>query len=201
MGHPLIDEDACVRNDLRLGGDVRFLIVSGSNMSGKSTFLRAIGLNSVLAWMGAPVRCTKLKLSALAIGAAVRVQDSLVDGRSHFLAELQRLRRMIDAASETPLLYLADEIMSGTNSHDRRIATEWVVRALVLREAIGVITTHDLALTEIASGGLPGANVYFEDSGESGNLNFDYKLREGLLTHSNALNIAHILGLDAAASS
>jgi MutS-like protein len=201
VGHPLIDEGACVRNDLRLGGDVHFLIISGSNMSGKSTFLRAIGLNAVLAWMGAPVRCTKLKLSALAVGAAVRVQDSLVDGRSHFLAEIQRLRRMIDAASEMPLLYLADEIMSGTNSHDRRIATEWVIRALVLRDALGVITTHDLALTEIASSDLPGANAHFEDSGESGSLHFDYKLREGLLTHSNALNIAHMLGLDAAASS
>lgn len=199
LAHPLLDEDSCVRNDLRLGGPVRFLIVSGSNMSGKSTFVRAIGLNTVLAWMGAPVRCTKLKLSAVAIGAAVRVQDSVVDGRSHFLAEMQRLRRMIDLASKKPLLYLADEIMSGTNSHDRGIATEWVVRALVLRGAIGVITTHDLALTEIASNGLPGSNVHFEDSGENGNLDFDYKLRSGLLRHSNALNIARMLGIDAAA--
>ncbi len=199
MGHPLIDEGACVRNDLRLGGDVRFLIVSGSNMSGKSTFLGAIGLNVVLAWMGAPVRCTRLTLSRLAIGAAVRVQDSLVSGRSHFLAEMQRLRRMIDVASEQPLVYLADEIMSGTNSNDRRIATEWVVRALVLRGAIGVITTHDLALAEMVSSGLPGANAHFEDSGELGNLSFDFKLREGLLTRSNALNIAHMLGIDTAA--
>jgi hypothetical protein len=201
LGHPLLHEDTCVRNDFQLGGDAQFLIVSGSNMSGKSTFLRAIGLNAVLAWMGAPVRCSKLSVSALEIGASVRVQDSVVDGRSHFLAEMQRLRRMIDAASETPLLYLADEIMGGTNSHDRRIATEWVVRALLLRHAIGVITTHDLALTEIASNGLPGRNVYFEDSGEAGSLTFDYKLRPGLLTRSNALNIAHMLGIDAAASS
>jgi hypothetical protein len=199
LGHPLLDENICVRNDVRLGNDVRFLIVSGSNMSGKSTFVRAIGLNAVLTWMGGPVRCTKLRLSPLAIGAAVRVQDSLVDGQSHFLAEMQRLRRMIDVASAEPLLYLADEIMSGTNSHDRRIATEWVVRALVLRGAIGVITTHDLALTEIASNDLPGQNVYFEDSGEAGSLHFDYKLRCGLLTHSNALNIAHMLGIDTAA--
>jgi DNA mismatch repair ATPase MutS len=107
---------------------------------------------------------------------------------------------MIDVASETPLLYLAAEIMSGTNSQDRRIATEWVARALVLRGAIGIITTHDLALTEIASNGLPGRNVHFEDTGESGNLTFYYKLRLGLLTHSNALNIAHMLGIDAAAA-
>jgi hypothetical protein len=199
IGHPLIHEDACVRNNFQLGGDVRFVIISGSNMSGKSTFVRAIGLNTVLAWMGAPVRCTKLSLSKLTVGASVRVQDSVIDGRSHFLAEMQRLRRMIDVASETPLFYLTDEIMSGTNSQDRRIATEWVVRALVLLGAIGIITTHDLALTEIASNGLPGRNVHFEDTGESGNLRFDYRLRPGLLTHSNALNIAHMLGIDTAA--
>jgi DNA mismatch repair ATPase MutS len=147
------------------------------------------------------VRCARFRLSALEVGAAVRVQDSVVDGRSHFLAEMQRLRRMIDVASEAPLLYLADEIMSGTNCKDRRIATEWVVRALALRGAVGVITTHDLALTEIASNGLAGRNVHFEDTGEFGNLTFDYKLRQGVLTHSNALNIAHMLGIDAAAFS
>ena len=199
LGHPLLDEVTCVRNDVQLGDAVRFLIVSGSNMSGKSTFLRAIGLNVVLANMGAPVRCAKLRLSLMTIGAAIRIQDSVVDGRSHFLAEMQRLRRMIEIANESPLLFLADEIMSGTNSHDRRIATEWVVRALMLRGAIGAITTHDLALTEIAMNGLPGRNVYFEDSGESGNLSFDYKLRQGVLSRSNALNIAHLLGIDTAA--
>jgi DNA mismatch repair ATPase MutS len=115
------------------------------------------------------------------------------------LAEMLRLRRMIEMADESPLLVLADEIMSGTNSHDRRIATEWVVRALMLRGAIGAITTHDLALTEIATNGLPGQNVFFEDSGESGILSFDYKLRPGVLSRSNALNIAHLLGIDAAA--
>jgi DNA mismatch repair ATPase MutS len=179
---------------------VRFLIVSGSNMSGKSTFLRAIGLNVVLALMGAPVRCAKLLVSPPAVGAAIRIQDSVIDGRSHFMAEMQRLRRMIEIADQEPLLFLADEIMSGTNSHDRRIATEWVIRALMLRGAIGAITTHDLALTEIATNGLPGRNVYFEDSGESSVLTFDYKLRQGVLSRSNALNIAHLLGIDTAAS-
>jgi DNA mismatch repair ATPase MutS len=200
MSHPFLDEKIAVRNDVQLGPKTQFLIVSGSNMSGKSTFIRAIGINAVLAWMGAPVRCTRLRLSPVTIGAAIRIQDSLVDGQSHFLTEMKRLRRMIDIAGSEPLLYLADEIMSGTNSHDRRIATEWVVRALALRHAIGVITTHDLALTEIASGGLAGLNVYFEDSGEGGNLHFDYKLHRGLLTHSNALNIAHMLGIDTAAT-
>jgi len=201
IGHPLLDESTCIRNDLQLGDTVRFLIVSGSNMSGKSTFLRAIGVNAVLAHMGAPVRCTKLRLSLFAIGAAVRVEDSTVDGRSHFLAEMQRLRRMIETADHGPLLFLADEIMIGTNSHDRRIATEWVIRALMLRGAIGAITTHDLALTEIANNGLPGKNVCFEDCGEFGSITFDYKLREGVLRRSNALNIAHLLGIDTAAQS
>lgn len=199
IGHPLIDEAVCVRNDVRLGADLRFLIVSGSNMSGKSTFLRAIGLGAVMARMGAPVRCAQLRLSLLTVGTAIRISDSLAEGRSHFFAEMDRLRRLIDLAGEGPLLFLADEIMIGTNSHDRRIAAEWVVRALVERDAIGLVTTHDLALTEIASNGLPGANVYFEDSGERGELHFDYKLRPGVLSHSNALNIAHILGIDAAA--
>jgi DNA mismatch repair ATPase MutS len=112
---------------------------------------------------------------------------------------MDRLRRMIQAAGEGPMLFLADEIMSGTNSHDRRIAAEWVVRALLLRSAIGAITTHDLTLTEIAAGGLPGRNVHFEDTGEGGDIRFDYTLRDGILTRSNALNIAHLLGIDAAA--
>jgi DNA mismatch repair ATPase MutS len=169
-------------------------------MSGKSTFLRAIGMNTVLALMGAPVRCIKLTLSPLILGAAVRIQDSLIDGRSHFMAEMQRLRRMIEVAGEGCLMFLADEIMGGTNSHDRRIATEWVLRAFVLRGSIGAISTHDLALTEIAVNGLPGRNVFFEDSGDSGTLSFDYRLRDGILTRSNALNIAHILGIDAASN-
>lgn len=199
LGHPLLEGSTCVRNDVQLGESTQFLIVSGSNMSGKSTFLRAIGMNAVLSYMGAPVRSAKLRLSPLAIGAAIRLQDSVVGGRSHFLAEMQRLRRMIEASDHGPLLFLADEIMGGTNSHDRRIATEWVIRAFILRGAIGAISTHDLALTEIAMNGLPGRNVYFEDSGDSGTLSFDYKLRQGVLSRSNALNIAHMLGIDTAA--
>ncbi len=197
LGHPLLDESMCVRNDVRLDAASRFLIVSGSNMSGKSTFLRAVGANAVLARVGAPVRCASLRLSEIELTAAIRLQDSLADGQSHFFAEMQRLRRIIDLAAERPVLFIVDEIMSGTNSKDRRIAAEWVMSALVHRGAIGLITTHDLTLTEIASNGLPGRNVYFEDSGEGGQLHFDYKLRAGLLTHSNALNIVRMLGINA----
>ncbi len=167
-------------------------------MSGKSTFLRSIGVNAVLALMGAPVRCKSLTISPLAICAAIRIEDSVIDGKSNFLAEMQRLKRMIDMAGAQPVLFLADEIMAGTNSNDRRIATEWVVRALVNCGAIGALSTHDLALTEIAAA-LPGRNVYFEDSGENGALSFDYTLKTGILSRSNALNIAHLLGIDTAA--
>lgn len=197
LGHPLLEEPVCVRNDLCIGDGVRFLIVSGSNMSGKSTFLRAVGLNAVLARMGAPVRCRRLRMSMLEVGAAIRVEDSLVDGRSRFMAEMERLRRMIDAASREPLLFLIDELMIGTNSRDRRIAAEWVLRALATRGAIGLVTTHDLALTEIAScDGLRGVNVHFADSGDSRALEFDYRLRPGLLSSSNALNLVRLLGID-----
>ncbi len=198
LGHPVLDEAICVRNDVRIGEGLQFLIVSGSNMSGKSTFLRAVGLNAVLARMGAPVRCSRLRLSVLEVAAAIRVEDSLVNGRSRFMAEMERLRHMIDAAGRSPLLFLIDEIMIGTNSHDRRIAAEWVMRALIRRGAIGLVTTHDLALTEIAShDGLGGDNVHFADSGESGVLEFDYRLRPGLLKTSNALNLVRLLGIDA----
>lgn len=196
LAHPLLDESIAVPNDVRLGGEVRFLIVSGSNMSGKSTFLRAVGSNAVLAWMGAPVRCSRLRLAPFEMAAAIRVQDSITDGRSHFLAEMQRLRRMIDLAGRGPLLFLADEMMSGTNSRDRRIAAEWVMRALVRRNAIGLITTHDLTLTGIAGNGSAGRNFYFDDCGEGGELKFDYQLRSGVLARSNALNIVRMLGID-----
>lgn len=201
LGHPALDERVCVRNDIGIGVGLPFLIVSGSNMSGKSTFLRAVGLNAVLARMGAPVRCWRLRLSMLEVGAAIRVEDSLVNGRSRFMAEMERLRSMIATAGCSPLLFLIDEIMIGTNSHDRRIAAEWVMRALIRRGAIGLVTTHDLALTEIAScDGLGGDNVHFADTGGSGALEFDYRLRPGLIRTSNALNLVRLLGIDVSAA-
>ena len=197
IGHPLLDEALCVRNDFQLGDSPRFAVVSGSNMSGKSTFLRAVALNAVLARMGAPVRCTRLKLSDLQVGASILVHDSLADGRSHFLAELERLRQLIDAASRAPLLYVVDEILIGTNSRDRRIAAEWVIRALAARGAVGLISTHDLALTEIVDApGLQGRNFHFADTGDPSGLSFDYRLRPGVVERSNALNIVRHLGIN-----
>ena len=198
LGHPLMKEAQCIRNDVRLGEDVRLWIVSGSNMSGKSTLLRAVGLNTVLAWAGAPVRAASLKLSPLAVGASIRVLDSLQDGRSRFYAEITRLREIVNlTASSRTVLFLMDELLSGTNSHDRQIGAGAIVRTLADRGAIGMITTHDLALSNIAAE-LAGraVNVHFEDSLENGRLHFDYRLRSGVVERSNALDLMRSVGLE-----
>ena len=159
------------------------LVVSGSNMSGKSTLLRTVGVNAVLALAGAPVRARRLRLSPLAVGASMRIHDSLQDGTSRFYAEITRLRQLVDLASgPLPLLFLLDEILHGTNSHDRRIGAEAVVRGLVARGAIGLVTTHDLALARVADALAPrAANVHFEDHLEDGQMRFDYRMRPGVV--------------------
>jgi len=198
LGHPLMPEEQCIRNDVRLGGEARLLIVSGSNMSGKSTLLRAVGLNSVLAWAGAPVRAHGLKLSPLIVGASIRVLDSLLDGRSRFYAEITRLREIVRLAEGSrTVLFLVDELLSGTNSHDRRIGAAAIVRMLLDRGAIGMITTHDLALVKIADDmGGRAANVHFADSLENGRLHFDYRLLPGVVERSNALDLMRSVGLE-----
>jgi DNA mismatch repair ATPase MutS len=198
LSHPLIDAETAVPNDVKLGGDCGLWIVSGSNMSGKSTLLRAVGINSVLAWAGAPVTCGRLRLSALRIGASIRVNDSLVDHRSRFYAEINRLRDIVDLArAGLPTLFLLDELLSGTNSHDRRIGAEALIRGLVERGAIGLVTTHDLALADIAQTvGGRARNVHFEDYLEGGEIRFDYRLRPGVVERSNALELMRAVGLD-----
>lgn len=196
--HPLLAEDRAVRNDLRLDESRRVLIVSGSNMSGKSTLLRTVGVNTVLAMAGAPVRARKLRLTPCVVGASIRVTDSLQVGSSRFYAEILRLRRLLDLTKgPLPLLFLLDELLHGTNSHDRRIGAEAVVRSLVRRGAIGLITTHDLALARIAEAvGEHGANVHFEDHFEDGRITFDYKVRPGVVQKSNALELMRSVGLE-----
>jgi len=198
VGHPLIGEGVAVRNDVRLGGSSpRALIVSGSNMSGKSTLLRAVGVNVVLALAGAPVRAASLTMSRLAIGATLRVDDSLQAGHSRFYAEILRIRAIVDLVSgPRPSLFLLDEIFGGTNSYDRRVGAEAIVRVLVNGGAIGLVTTHDLALTELAAG-LNGrvANVHFEDRIENGMMVFDYRMRPGVVERSNALELMRAVGL------
>jgi MutS domain V len=197
MHHPLIPPASSIPNDVSLGDGMRLWIVSGSNMSGKSTLLRAVGLNAVLAWAGAPVPCASLRISRLAIGASLRANDSLADNRSRFYAEIERLRDIVNLAREGPTLFLLDELLSGTNSHDRRIGAEALVRGLVTRGAIGMVTTHDLALSKIADTlDATARNVHFEDHLEGGEIRFDYILREGVVTRSNALELMRAVGLD-----
>ena len=199
LGHPLIDERVAVRNDVRLGGPhPRALIVSGSNMSGKSTLLRAVGVNVSLALAGAPVRAANATMSSLSIGATMRVDDSLQAGQSRFYAEILRIRAIVDRARGTrSLLFLLDEILGGTNSYDRRVGAEAIVRALLDTGAIGFITTHDLALTELAPKlGSMVANVHFEDRFENGRMVFDYRMRPGVVERSNALALMRAVGLD-----
>ncbi|MGB7721646.1 MAG: hypothetical protein WBL65_17200 [Bryobacteraceae bacterium] len=203
IGHPLIERSREVRNDVRMGGaGPRVLVVSGSNMSGKSTLLRTLGVNAVLAQAGAPVRARRLRMSPLAVGASIRVTDSLQGGVSGFYAEILRLRQILDATARpgpkgAPVLFLIDEFLHGTNSHDRLIGAEAVVRGLVERGAIGLITTHDLALADIAGElGERAANVHFEDHIEDGRMVFDYVMRPGVVRKSNAIELMRSVGLE-----
>jgi hypothetical protein len=200
IGHPLMAADVAVPNDVRLGdtGDPHVMIVSGSNMSGKSTLMRSIGVNVVLALAGAPVRATRLRLSPLAIGATLRIEDSLQAGHSRFYAEILRIKSIVDTArGGAPLLFLLDEILHGTNSYDRRLGAEAIVASLVRLGAIGLITTHDLALTELPEMlGPVAANWHFEDRLENGRMVFDYRMRPGIVEHSNALALMRAIGLD-----
>jgi hypothetical protein len=198
LAHPLIADARAVRNDVRLGNDLRLLVVSGSNMSGKSTLLRAVGVNAVLALAGAPVRARRLTITPLAIGASLRIVDSLQAGRSRFYAEITRLREIVTLTSgPLPVLFLLDELLSGTNSHDRRIGAEAIVHGLLDRGAIGLVTTHDLALSAIAELLAPVAeNVHFADAFDAGGLSFDYKMRPGVVKTSNALALMRAVGLE-----
>ena len=196
LGHPLIPAAVRVCNDVAIEGATRVLLVSGSNMSGKSTLLRTIGINTVLAMAGAPVRAVSLKLTPLQIGASIRINDSLHEGSSRFYAEITRLRRLFEPGP-LPLLFLLDELLQGTNSADRRVGAQGLIRALIHRGSIGLISTHDLALTEIA-GLEPGAieNVHFQDELVDGRLKFDFKLRPGIVTKSNGIELMRSIGLD-----
>jgi hypothetical protein len=198
LRHPLIEMQRCVPNDVTLDAGTRFLLVTGSNMSGKSTLLRAVGLNATLAWIGAPVRAVRLRISRLQVCASIRIQDSLLDGSSHFYAEVERLKAMLDLTrSGQPILFLIDELFGGTNSADRRIAAEAVLRSLVQHCAIGLATSHDLTLSEIGEmHDLKGVNVHFADVPTTdGLLKFDYRLHLGKLDHGNALKIVKLVGL------
>jgi DNA mismatch repair ATPase MutS len=198
LGHPLIPEAKCVRNGVRLDRETRVMLVSGSNMSGKSTLLRTIGINAVLAMAGAPIRGKSLRLSPLAVGTSIRRTDSLQQGRSGFYTEILQIRRVFKLTEDsTALLFLFDELLEGTNSKDRRIGAEGLLKALLNQRAIGVVTTHDLALTEItaAANGVV-RNMHFEDQVKDGKMYFDYQLRQGVIAKSNALELMRLMGFE-----
>ena len=219
LGHPLLPDAVRKANDVVVGPPGTFLLVTGSNMSGKSTLLRAIGVNAVLAGAGGPVCAESLAMPPVALWTSVRVQDSLERGVSFFMAELQRLKLVVDAADRAvgcplgdppgtapdagpPVLYLLDEILQGTNTAERQIAARRIIRHLVECGAIGVVSTHDLALgdaPELAAAARP---VHFRDEVRGGSdgrgmeMTFDRVLRPGIATTTNALRLMELIGLD-----
>ena len=197
LAHPLLPSAQAIANDIRLGEAPQFVIVSGSNMSGKTTLLRTVGVNGVLAQAGAPVRAQRLRLSPMNIGGTLRVQDSLLAGRSKFYAEILRVKQLVEIArAPGRLLFLMDELFNGTNSHDRVEGAHGVLERLVDLGAIGMITTHDLALAEIGERLETHArNVHFDDQLVDGELAFDYRLKDGRSTHGNALALMRAVGL------
>ncbi len=202
LGHPLIPASARVANDVRLDVGCRLLVVTGSNMSGKSTLLRTVGVNAVLAQAGAPVCAAGMTLTPLQLGASLRAQDSLEAGVSRFFAEIKRLHQILSLATHAPpVLFLLDEILNGTNSQDRREGAEAIIRQLLDRGAVGLVTTHDLALSALADSQRgPGRNVHFQDTLEDDRLLFDYLLRPGVVTRRNALDLMRLVGIEVGAS-
>jgi len=203
LGHPLLAAHARVNNDVMVGPPGTFVLVTGSNMSGKSTLLRAIGTNVVLAQAGGPVCAASMRLTPVDIWTSIRIDDSLEAGVSLFMAELRRLKRIVDAARDParsrPLLYLLDEMLHGTNTAERRIAARRVLNYLLAAKAIGAVTTHDLTLAEDSSLDEAAQRVHFTEHFEQRDgamtMTFDYELRPGLATSANALKLLAMIGL------
>lgn len=197
LAHPLLPAGSAVENDVKLGEPIQLILLSGPNMAGKSTFLRSIGVNAVLAQCGAPVRARRLRMSPLNVAASICILDSLADGMSRFYAEIHRLKLIADLAQgPVPVLFLLDELLSGTNSHDRLIGAQFVIEHLLEHGAVGIASTHDLALAQIpARFAGRAANFHFEDRLEGDRLVFDYKLKPGIVQTSNALKLMRAIGL------
>jgi hypothetical protein len=205
LGHPLLPPATCVGNDVNVGPGGTFLLVTGSNMSGKSTLLRAIGLNITLAQAGAPVCARAMRLPPIGLATSVRVQDSLEQGVSYFMAELRRLKLVVDemrriaTEGEFMPLFLLDEILSGTNSGERRIAARAVIQSLLALGATGAVSTHDLSLVDEPQLRAAGVPVHFTEQFTRGadgpSMSFDYLLRPGVATSVNALALMEIAGL------
>ncbi len=196
LAHPLLPRTTRIANDVYLGPGQRLLVVSGSNMSGKSTLMRSIGINAVLAMAGAPVCAKRLRMGPLVVGATMRVHDSIQEGASRFYAEVLRLKQLLDLArGERKLLFLCDEILHGTNSHDRAEGARAVMQAFQAAGAIGAMTTHDLALTAMAEELIEAINIHLQDEFDGERIVFDYRLRPGVVGKSNALALMRGAGL------
>jgi len=197
LGHPLLPKNECVRNDIEMNQQTRLLIVSGSNMAGKSTFLRTIGCNGVLAYTGAPVRAKELTISPMAFGMTLKIQDSLQDGQSRFYSEIDRIRRIRDLMDgDFPVMFVLDELLSGTNSHERLIGSEALLRQFLKKHSLGLVTTHDLALTDLGKSLDQAKNIYLAEKWSEGKPDFEYKIYEGVQKQGNALQWMRALGLD-----
>jgi hypothetical protein len=205
LGHPLLPPEICVGNDVSAGPPGRFLLVTGSNMSGKSTLLRAIGLNIVLAQMGGPVCADELTQPPLALLSSIRVRDSLEEGVSYFMAELQRLKAVVTGAEATrangerTAFFLLDEILHGTNTSERQVAARRIIRHLLAVGATGAVSTHDLTLADAPDLAASATQVHFTEQFARGSdgptMRFDYTLRPGIATSTNALKLMEIVGL------
>jgi hypothetical protein len=205
LGHPLLAPAACVGSDFSVGPPGTFLLVTGSNMSGKSTLLRALGVNITLAQAGGPVCADALSLPPITLATTIRVQDSLEQGVSYFMAELQRLKEVVTIATQTSAagerlpFFLLDEILHGTNTAERQIAVRQIVRHLLSLGATGAVSTHDLTLAQTPEIASTAQLVHFTEtftrSPEGLKMTFDYKLRPGIATSTNALKLLEMVGL------
>jgi DNA mismatch repair ATPase MutS len=198
LGHPLLPVEKKVSNSFSLDRSGEVIIVTGSNMAGKSTFLRTLGINLCLAYAGGPVNAQRLRVSLFRIFTCIRVSDSVTEGYSYFYAEVRRLRRLLDALeqpNEYPLFFLIDEIFKGTNNRERLIGSRSYIRALVGRNCVGAISTHDLELVKLAESVPQVQNYHFREEVVNGNMVFDYILRSGPCPTTNALKIMQMEGL------
>jgi len=197
LGHPLIPSDRRVGNSIELPGPGHSLLITGSNMSGKSTWLRSMGLAAVLAQSGAPVCAKKLYMTPLSVRTSMRISDSLEQGVSHFYAELEKLKSVVDAANrDEPVFFLLDEVLHGTNSRERNIGARAVVVHLLQKSAIGAVTSHDLAMADLAEttdGHV--VNVHFKELVHDNKMTFDYVLSPGVVSTTNALRLMKIVGI------
>lgn len=198
LAHPLIQETNRVANDLTLDALGTILLVTGSNMSGKSTFLRTLGINLCLAQAGAPVCAALFEWTWVRIATCIRVDDSLEAGLSFFYAEVKRLKSLLDATSDrsgAPVLFLIDEIFKGTNNRERLIGSRSYISTLAEGNGFGLVTTHDLELTDLDKTVPKLRNAHFQETVAAGALQFDYKLRAGPSPSTNALRIMELEGL------